>query len=119
VNATFVLVLKISPEPSGLKSSLLTYASSLIPGTRFSLIPGTDMFQELTMLTLKKEQENTPLVIDQLSTGPITKDVDHFLNKKILRCVTELIWSNNRPVAVLATFHEGIYDVISKFVNYH
>jgi hypothetical protein len=46
VNATFVLLLKISPEASGLKSSLLTYSTSLISGTRYSLNPGTDMFQE-------------------------------------------------------------------------
>lgn len=116
LGATFVLLLKISAEPTGLKSSLITFATSATHGLRFSLIPGTEMFHELTMLTLQKDQEDAPLVLDQLSTGPVTKDVDIFLNKKILRCATEIIWSSRRPSAILATFYEGTYHYLAQHV---
>lgn len=96
----------------------MCYATSTLPGLRYSLSNGTEMFQELTMLTLKKDNENYPLVVDQLSTGPVTKDVDHYLNKKILRCASEIVWSSHRPAAILATFHEGQYHCLSGPVLY-
>jgi hypothetical protein len=96
---------------------LINFATSNTPGLRYSLALGTEMFNELTMLTLQKEPENAPLVLDQLTTGPVTKDVDHYLNKKIVRCATEIIWSNKRPSAILATFHEGAYHYLSTQVN--
>ena len=78
---------------------------------------GHEMFNELTILTLKKEP-GAPLVLDYLNVGPVTKDVDTFLNKKILRCATEILWSNRRPSAIIATFYEGAYHLVSATVQY-
>ena len=112
VGASFALLLKISPEGTSVKSNLLTFsAASSTPN--HSLNVGQEIFQELALLTLKKDSSSNPLLLDQLNSGPVTKDVDQFLNKNILRCSSELVWSNRIPSAVLACFFEGTFHFLT------
>jgi hypothetical protein len=112
LRAHCVLLLKLGPDPKGFQSILQAYALSHT-GTKGSTLPlGEEMFKELCSLTLKKENSD-PLLLDSLKTGAVTKDVDHYLNKKINKCVSELLWSPSGPTAVLAAFFEGNYRTIS------
>ncbi|KAJ3354456.1 hypothetical protein HDU91_005778 [Kappamyces sp. JEL0680] len=113
LNAHCVLLLKLSPEPKGFQSLLQAY-SITSAGSKASTLPlGEDMFKELCTLTLKKEGDGAPLLLENLKTGAVTKDVDHYLNKKINKCLSELLWSSTGPTAVLAAFFEGNYRTIT------
>lgn len=112
LRASFTLLLKVSIMPTGIKSTLLSYSAS--PGAVNTLYIGADMFNELSSMTLNRENCSSPFVLDQLNSGPVTKDVDVHLNKKILRCASEVIWSHRTPCAILATFYEGIYHFVAE-----
>eukprot|EP00842_Homolaphlyctis_polyrhiza_P000906 jgi/Hompol1/1816/HPOL_005732-RA len=111
LRASCILLLRFSSEGSGLKSVLHAY--SVGSNTTSSLKIGDEIFHDLALMTLKKEPLNTALHLDSLTSGPVTKDVDHYLNKSIVRCASELIWSNQRPTGVLAAFFEGTYRYLT------
>ncbi|KAI8905974.1 hypothetical protein EDD86DRAFT_257172 [Gorgonomyces haynaldii] len=94
------------------KCNLLTYSANG-PNATHNLVAGQEVFQELTMMTLKKETSG-PLLLDQLSSGAVTKDVDQYLNKSILRCATEIVWSSRIPSAIIATFFEGAFHFVTE-----
>ncbi|KAH6574520.1 hypothetical protein BASA60_005427 [Batrachochytrium salamandrivorans] len=112
LRASSVLLLRFVSEGNGVKSVLQAYSTSA--NTTSTLSIGGEIFQELAMMTLKKETLNAPLYLDSLATGPVTKDVDNYLNKNIVRCASELLWTGNRPTGVLATFFEGHYRYLSE-----
>ncbi|KAL5038881.1 hypothetical protein RTP6_006127 [Batrachochytrium dendrobatidis] len=111
LRASSVLLLRFVLDGNVTKSVLQAYSTS--PNATSSLTIEGEIFQELAMMTLKKEPLNAPLHLDSLATGPITKDVDNYLNKNIVRCASELLWSANRPTGVLAAFFEGNYRYLS------
>lgn len=112
MNAHCVILLKVSPDPKGFQSTLQAYSFSAQKTENLPI--GTEMFHELCSLTLKKEGSGLSLLLENLKTGPVTKDVDMYLNKKINRCLSEIIWSSSGPGAVLAVFFEGTYRTISQ-----
>jgi hypothetical protein len=76
------------------------------------------MFQELANLTLKRDDFNTPFLLTSMKSGLVTRDVDVYLNKKINKCASEIIWVNNIPFAIIAAFFEGQHRIISDNVLY-
>ncbi|KAI8900567.1 hypothetical protein BC833DRAFT_581371 [Globomyces pollinis-pini] len=109
IKASCVLLLKLNPDPKGFQSMLQAYSTS----TTSQLAIGSSIFQELCSMTLKKESYNEPLLLDNLKTGPVTKDVDTYLSKKINKCLSETVYGNSGPTAILACFFEGQYRTIS------
>jgi hypothetical protein len=74
------------------------------------------MFHDLYLMTLRKDDNLNPFVLNELKSGNVTKDVDVFLNKNIIRCASEIIWNNSRPTAILATFFKEKYHSLSQTV---
>lgn len=75
-----------------------------------------EIFHELALLTLQREDFTTPLLLQNLKSGPVTRDVDLHLSKKISKCLSEIIWVNDQPTAIIAAFFEGQHRIISKEV---
>ena len=113
LNAQFVLLLKLLPDSKGFQSVLQVYSVASNAHTIGSLPVGEEMFKELCIQTLKKETSKC-LLIENLKTGAITKDVDRYLSKNINRCLGEVVWSSNGPSAVLAVFFDGVHRTVSQ-----
>ena len=114
LRASSVLLLRFSSEGSGVKSILHAYSISATSTSNLNI--GQEVFNELSVMTLKKDTSNMPLYLDSLSTGAVTKEVDQYLSKNIVRCASDLLWSNNRPTGLLATFFEGQHRYLSQQV---
>ena len=121
LRANSVLLLKLSPETKGFQSVLQAYSFDPSTQKTSNLLVGEEMFHELCAMTLKKETGDSPLLLENLKTGPVTKEVDQYLSKKINKCMSELLWSTSGPIAVIAAFFDDNYRLITKedlsFVN--
>jgi len=113
VAAQSVLLLKLVPDGKSFQSLLQAYSISPSSHTAGKLPIGEEMFRELCHLTLKKENADSVLFLENLKTGAVTKDVDQYLSKKINKCAGEIIWSLSGPAAILGVFFEGTYRSIS------
>lgn len=109
-----MLLFKLNSDQKGFQSTLHGY--SLEPGASktTNLLVGEEMFHELCGMTLKKEGGENALLLDNLKSGAVTKDVDHYLSKKIKKCMSELLWSSSGPTAVISVFFDDNYRIISK-----
>jgi hypothetical protein len=112
LNSSCVLLLKLNPDIKGFQSVLSAYAISSLSKTT-SLPVGDEMFRDLSLMTLKRENMSLPLLLEGLKTGPVTKDVDFYLHKKINKCISDVLWGPNGPSAIIAAFFEGSFRVIS------
>ncbi|KAJ3261156.1 hypothetical protein HK103_006465 [Boothiomyces macroporosus] len=112
LKASSVLLLKLTPDSKGFDCILQAYCNS---GTVNStnLPVGEQMFHELAVLTLKKDPINQPLVLE-LKVGAVTKDVDHYLTKKINRVASDVVWTQGGPTGILAIFFEGQFRTVNQ-----
>ncbi|KAJ3323353.1 hypothetical protein HDV06_001873 [Boothiomyces sp. JEL0866] len=112
LKASSVLLLKLTPDSKGFDCILQAYCNSgTVNATNLPI--GEQMFHELAVMTLKKEPINQPLVLE-LKVGAVTKDVDHYLTKKINRVASEVVWTQGGPTGILAVFFEGPFRTVNQ-----
>lgn len=115
LKANCILILKLAPDAKGFQSTLQAYSFDPNVQKTGNLLVGEEMFHELCAMTLKKESGGEScLLLENLKTGSVTKEVDHYLSKKINKCMSELLWSVAGPTAVIAAFFDDNYRTISK-----
>ncbi|KAJ3274421.1 hypothetical protein HDV01_003025 [Terramyces sp. JEL0728] len=112
LKASSVLLLKLAPDSKGFDCVLQAYCNAgSVNATNLPI--GEQMFHELAVLTLKKDPISQPLVLE-LKVGAVTKDVDHYLTKKINRVASDVVWTQGGPSGILAVFFEGAFRAVGQ-----